>query len=63
VANEVTLKNNIEMDLKDQRCKNLGWIRLIQDRVGFVNVVTILLITKKAANALISSVVPQEGLC
>jgi len=36
VANEVTLKsklkNNIEMDLKDQGCKNLGWIRLIQNR-------------------------------
>ena len=31
--------------------------------VGFVNVVTILLVTEKAANALISSVVLQEGLC
>jgi hypothetical protein len=31
--------------------------------VGFVNVVTILLVTEKAANALISSVVPQEGPC
>jgi len=36
MANEVTLKsklqNNIGMDLKDQGCKDLGWIRLIQDR-------------------------------
>jgi hypothetical protein len=31
--------------------------------VGFVNMVTILLVTEKAANALISSVFPQEGLC
>jgi hypothetical protein len=36
VANEVKLKskleNNIEMDLKEQGCKDLGWIHLIQDR-------------------------------